>query len=293
MPTARINGVDIYYEVTGTGFPLVWSHEFGGAYDSWDPQVHYFARRYQVITYNNRGYPPSDVPVGDHAYSQEQSVDDLHKLLRHLGIEQAYIGGLSMGGSITLHFGLAHPAMCRALIVAGAGTGSTNSEQFAQETGAVAERLEREGIEGWAAEYAEGPTRTQLKRKDPKGWELFRRSLLAHSPQGSAYTIRNVQGKRPTLFSLDEQLRQMSVPTLIIVGDEDDPCIEPAIFMKRRIPTCGLVMLPQSGHTVNLEEPALFNGAVSDFLTAVEAGRWAERDRGSGVSFLADAGCNE
>ena len=94
----------------------------------------------------------------------------------------------------------------------------------------------------------------------------------------------------PTILSLDDQLRQMSVPTLVIVGDEDDPYIEPAIFMKRRIPRCGLVMLPQSGHTVNLEEPALFNGAVSDFLTAVEAGRWEERDRGSGVSFLADVG---
>ena len=107
-----------------------------------------------------------------------------------------------MGGSIALHFGLAHSEMCRALVLAGAGTGSTSREQFAQETSAVAERLERKGIEGWAAEYAEGPTRTQLKRKDPKGWELFKRSLLAHSPKGSAYTIRNVQGKRPTIFSL-------------------------------------------------------------------------------------------
>ena len=161
--------------------------------------MYYFARRYQVITYNNRGYPPSDVPEGDQAYSQEQSVDDLYKLLQHLGIEQAYIGGLSMGGSIALHFGLAHSEMCRALVVAGAGTGSTSREQFAQETSAVAERLEREGIQGWAAEYAEGPTRMQLKRKDPKGWELFKRSLLAHSPKGSAYTIRNVQDKRPTV----------------------------------------------------------------------------------------------
>ena len=198
-----------------------------------------------------------------------------------------------MGGSIALHFALAHSEMCRALVLAGAGTGSTSREQFAQETSAVAERLEREGIEGWAAEYAEGPTRTQLKRKDPKGWELFKRSLLAHSPKCSAYTIRNVQGKRPTIFSLGEELRQLEVPTLVIVGDEDDPCIEPGIFMKRRIPRCGLVMLPQSGHTVNLEEPGLFNAAVSDFLTAVEAGRWGERDRGSGVSFLADAGRDE
>ena len=292
MPTALINGINLYYEVAGAGFPLVWSHEFGGAHDSWNPQVRYFARCYQVVTYNNRGYGPSDVPEGDEAYSQDQSIDDLYRLLQHLGIQQAYVGGLSMGGNIALNFGLTHPEMCRGLIVAGTGTGSTNPEQFARETAAVADRLELEGMEGWAVQYAEGPTRVQLKRKDPEGWELFKRNLLTHSAKGSAYTIRNVQGKRPTIFSLEEKLRQLKVPTLVIIGDEDDPCIEPAIFMKRAIPKCGLALLPQSGHTVNLEEPALFNQTVSDFLTGVEAGRWVGRDRGSGVAFLADAGAN-
>ncbi|MEE2700891.1 MAG: alpha/beta hydrolase [Chloroflexota bacterium] len=287
MPKALINNTNIFYEVTGNGFPIVWSHEFGGAYDSWDPQVSYFARRYQVITYNNRGYQPSDVPENDDAYSQDQSVDDLHQLLSFLGIKEAFIGGLSMGGSIALNFGLTHPEMCKGLIVAGAGTGSTDTERFARETSAVADRLETEGISQWAAEYAEGPTRVQLKRKNPKGWETFRNSLLAHSAQGSAFTIRNVQGKRPSLFSLVEDLKKLLVPTLIIAGDEDDPCIEPAIFLKQLIPYSGLALFPQSGHTVNLEEPELFNAIVNDFLTSVEAGRWAQRDPGSGVGFLA------
>ncbi|MBI4198299.1 MAG: alpha/beta fold hydrolase [Chloroflexi bacterium] len=290
MPTALLNGVHIYYEVTGSGFPLVWSHEFGGAYESWDAQVSYFSRRYQVITYNDRGYPPSDVPLGDHHYSQDQSVEDLYRLLQHLGVRQAYIGGLSMGGGLALAFGLAHPEMARALIVAGAGTGSTDPQRFARETSELAQRLEREGATKWAAEYAEGPTRVQLKRKDPKGWELFKSNLAAHSAQGSAYTIRNVQGKRPALFAWEDRLRQLQAPTLIIVGDEDEPCIEPAIFLKRTIPRSGLVVFPQSGHTVNLEEPALFNQVVSDFLTAVEAGKWATRDPGSGVGFLAGEG---
>ncbi|MBI4311836.1 MAG: alpha/beta fold hydrolase [Chloroflexi bacterium] len=290
MPKVTVNGVSIFYEVTGTGFPLVWSHELAGDYRSWDAQVGYFSRRYQVITYNDRGYPPSDVPVGDAHYSQEQSVEDLHRLLLHLGVRQAYVGGLSMGGSVALAYGLAHPEMCRALILAGAGTGSTNPERFARETSELAARLEREGTAKWGEEYAEGPTRVQFKRKDPKGWERFRDSLAAHSAQGKAYTVRNVQGKRPPIFAWEERLRQLDVPALIIIGDEDEPCIEPSIFLKRRIPRSGLVVLPQSGHTVNLEEPALFNQVVSEFLSAVEAGKWAARDAGSGVGFLAGEG---
>ncbi|MBI4339319.1 MAG: alpha/beta hydrolase [Chloroflexi bacterium] len=287
MPKVSVNGVNIFYEVTGTGVPLVWSHELAGDHRSWDAQVNYFSRRYQVITYNDRGYPPSDVPVGDAHYSQEQSVDDLYKLLLYLGIGQAYVGGLSMGGGLALVFGLAHPEMCRALIIAGAGTGSTNPERFARETSEMAARLEREGTAKWAAEYAEGPTRVQFKRKDPRGWERFKESLAAHSAQGKAYTVRNVQGKRPSLFAWEERLRRLQTPTLIIVGDEDEPCLEPALFLKRTMPRCGLVVFPQTGHTVNLEEPALFNQVVSDFLTAVEAGKWAARDPGSGVGFLA------
>lgn len=289
MPKALINGVNIHYEVTGAGFPLVWSHELAGSYESWDAQVNYFSRRYQVITYNNRGYPPSDVPVGDQHYSQDLIVDDLYKLLLHLGIRQAYVGGLSMGGGVTIAFGLAHPDMAKALIVAGAGTGSTDPERFSQEADELAHRLERDGILRWAEEYAGGPTRVQFKRKDPKGWERFQASLTAHSAQGKAFIVRNVQGKRPSLFALESGLRQLQVPTLIIAGDEDDACLEPGLFLKRSIPRSGLVIFPQSGHTVNLEEPALFNQVVSDFLMAVEAGRWPPRDRGTGVGFLSGA----
>lgn len=289
MPRARINGVNLFYEVTGRGFPLVWSHEFAGASESWSGQVRSFSRRYRVITYNARGYPPSGVPTDPQAYSQEQSVADLYGLLRHLDVAQAYVGGLSMGGGVALSFGLAHPDMARALIVAGAGTGSTDPERFARQCEEFASRIQREGMATWAEGYAAGPTRVQLQRKHPRAWGLFKRGLVAHSALGSALTFRGVQGKRPAIFALEPELKRLQVPTLIIVGDEDEPCLEPAVFMKRAIPRSGLVVLPQTGHAVNLEEPGLFNRAVLDFLTAVEAGRWAERKRGSGVGFLADA----
>jgi pimeloyl-ACP methyl ester carboxylesterase len=190
MPKFPANGVNLYYEVTGKGFPLVWSHEFAGDYRSWDPQVKFLARRYRVITYNARGYPPSDVPPNPEDYSQEHAVEDLRRLLEHLGIQQAYLGGLSMGGNVVLNFGLAYPHLTKALIVASAGAGTTNHEQFLRDGEKLSQRLLDEGMEAVAQDYALGPTRTQFLRKDPKGWTEFQRGLAAHSALGSALTYR-------------------------------------------------------------------------------------------------------
>ena len=277
MPKFSARGVNIYYEVTGQGFPLVWSHEFGGSYESWETQVRFFTRRYQVITYAARGWPPSDVPTEPEAYSQELVVEDLYLLLRHLGIEQAHIGGLSMGGSVALNFGIAHPEMARSLVVAAAGSGTTDRESFLANGQALCDRLASEGMEAVANDYGRTGVRVQLLRKDPQGFEEFIRMLAAHSALGSELTFRGYVMKRPTIYALEDKLRELQVPTLIMIGDEDEPCVEPAIFMKRNIPRSGLAVFPQSGHAINLEEPDLFNRTVSDFLTAVEAGRWAGR----------------
>ena len=277
MPTATVNGVELYYETAGRGFPLVLSHEFAGDIRSWEFQVNFFARRYQVVTYCARGYPPSEVPDDPEAYSQDHLVEDLYELLRHLGIEQAYVGGLSMGGSSTVSFGIAHPEMCRALIVASAGSGSDDRERLVAAWQANSELMLNEGMEKFAEGYARGPERTQFLRKDPVGWRKFFEGLSAHSAQGSAYTFRGVQMKRPTIYQLEKQLEAIDVPALILIGDEDEPCIEPSVFMKRHIPRSGLSVFPQSGHTINLEEPDLFNRTILDFLTAVEAGVWAKR----------------
>jgi pimeloyl-ACP methyl ester carboxylesterase len=274
VPRARVNGVEIEYAEAGEGFPLVWCHEFAGSMESWAAQVHFFARRYRVITYNARGYPPSDVPSDPAAYSQDIAVEDLCGLIGHLGIEQAYVGGLSMGGATALHFGIRHPEMARALIVAAAGSGSTNTDQFREGCRALAGRLEAEGMAG-LRDYALGPSRVQLRRKDPTGWREFSDLLARHSPIGSAFTMRGVQAGRPPIFVWEEQLQALEVPTLVLVGDEDRACIEPALFMKRHIRKCGLAVFPQSGHGINLEEPDLFNRLTLDFLTAVEAGKWA------------------
>ena len=278
MPTfATDDSVSIHYQDVGSGFPLLFAHEFAGDITSWEPQVNFFARRYRVITYCHRGYPPSGVPEDPEAYSQDRLVADMRQLLEHLGIGQAYIAGLSMGAATALSFAIAHPDMCRAVIVAATGTGSTDREMHLEAWHQNVERLRTEGILGFAGEYANSPTRVQFRRKDPVGWGKFYSGLAAHSALGSALITQGIQLKRPTVFQLEGEMRQLPVPTLLMVGDEDDPCIEPMLFIKRCIASSGLVFFPQSGHTINLEEPALFNRTALDFLTAVEAGAWAVR----------------
>ncbi len=277
MPNIHANGISIAYEEAGEGFPLILAHEFAGSMESWQAQVHFFARRYRVITYNARGYPPTEVPETPEAYSQDIAVEDMKGLLDALGIKEAYIGGLSMGGSLALHFGLRHPEMARALIVAAAGTGSTNPEESRAMWYQMADAMERDGMPSALADYASGPARVQLRRKDPTGYDEFKRLLFAHSAKGSANTMRGVQAGRPPIFVWEEDIKKLELPTLIMAGDEDEPCIDPSIFLKRNIKRSGLVMFPQSGHAFNLEDPDAFNRAVLDFLTAVEAGKWAEK----------------
>ena len=286
MPKALIDGVAIYYESHGDGFPLVWSHEFAGDYRSWEDQVRFFSRRYRVITYNARGYPPSDVPDDPDAYSQERSVEDLKGLLDHLGIESAHVGGLSMGGSVALHFGLRYPNIARSLIVAGAGTGSVDPGEFRRTANRLANQMEAGGMQAMS-DYAKGPVRVQLMAKDPMGWERFNSQFLSHSSAGSFRTFRGFQAKRAPIFDHEPELRALDVPTLILLGDEDDPCIEPGVFMKRRIRRSGMAVFPKSGHAINLEEPDLFNRTVGDFLSAVETNSWPERLVGAEAGRLA------
>lgn len=283
MPMAPVDDVNLYYEVSGSGYPLLLAHEFAGDCRSWEPQVRHFARRYQVITYNARGYPPSDVPEDVEAYSQEQAAKDIVGLLRYLNIPQAHLVGLSMGGYAVLHVGLSYPAVARSLLVAGCGYGSVSSERqrFQQDSGKIAERLQHEGMPAVAEIYAKGPTRVQFEDKDPRGWQEFAAQLAEHSAIGAALTLLGVQGRRPSVYALEAQMRQLHVPTLIVTGDEDEPCLEPGLFMKRAIPTAGLVVMPKCGHTINIEEPDAFNRIVSDFLTAVESGKWGVRNPAS------------
>lgn len=272
MSTVVLDEVELYYEVVGSGFPIVLVHEFSGSYRSWSRQVEAFHTRHSVLVYNCRGYPPSTVPGDPSLYSQEHSVSDLLGLLDHLRIASAYVCGFSMGGSIALNFALDHPERVRALVLAGTGTGSTGREEFLREYSAIADRLESDGPRAVFEEYyTRMATRIQLRRKDPATWKEFAEEFAGLSGRGLAYTLRGVQFKRPTVYALEARLRQVRVPTLILVGEEDAPALEPSRFMHKVIPDSRLVVFPGTGHTLNLEEPEHFNRAVLDFLTEVEA----------------------
>jgi pimeloyl-ACP methyl ester carboxylesterase len=274
------NGVKLYYEEAGAGLPLVFVHEFAGDHRSYEAQMRHFARRYRCVAFNARGYPPSDVPADPASYSQEHARDDILAILDVLGLDRAHVVGISMGGFATLHFGLNYPGRVRSLVVAGCGYGADPAcrTQFQEEAESAARRFETRDPNESARAYALGPTRVQFQNKDPRGWGEFRAMLAEHSTLGSALTLRGVQKLRPSLYDLIPAMRQMTVPTLIMTGDEDDPCLEASLMMKRMIPSAALSVLPRTGHALNLEEPVAFNTCVSDFFHQVEAGRWTLRD---------------
>ena len=281
MPTLTADdGVKLHYEETGSGTPIVFVHEFAGDSRSWEPQMRHFSRRYRTITYNARGYPPSEVPEDVEKYSQARARDDIRSVLDGLEIDKAHIVGLSMGAFATLHFGMAYGLRALSLTVAGGGYGAHPAQyaKFQAEARTNADFIRKEGMARFAATYGHGPTRVQFQNKDPRGFDEYLRQLAEHSALGSANTMLGYQGRRPSLYDLTEDMKRMNVPTLIMAGDEEEPCLEACLLMKRCIPTAALAVLPKSGHGINLEEPALFNSLLEDFLHQVEAGRWGARD---------------
>lgn len=280
MPYANSNGVRLYYEEAGRGTPIVFVHEFAHGLHSWEGQLRHFSRRYRCIAFNARGYPPSDVPESASQYSQAIATDDIANVMRDLGVRRAHIIGCSMGGYATLHFGLRYARMARSLTVIGAGYGSDPDKraQFLRDTEVMARRFEQLGTPEAIKVYQIGPARVQLANKDPRAFREFCEEFAGHSALGSANTLRGVQARRPTIYSLARGLARMKAPTHIISGDEDNNCLEPGIFIKRVCPAARLTVVPATGHAVNIEEPDLFNRITGEFLSLVDSGRWRPRD---------------
>ncbi len=280
MPYANSGEVKLYYEEVGTGTAIIFLHEFAGDYRSWEPQMRFFSNRYRCVCYNARGYPPSDIPTNISDYNQENQADDAVNILDDLGIEKAHIVGLSMGGFAALHFGLRHPQRALSLAVTGCGYGAhkDNRDQFMNDAEKVALEYDNNGSKAVADFYAESSTRVQFQNKNPRGWAEFKLQLGEHSAVGAANTMRGYQKTRPSLYDLETQLSELRVPTLIVTGDEDEPCLEPALYLKRTISSAGLSVLPRSGHTINLEDPDLFNSVIQSFINTVDNGRWELRD---------------
>ena len=280
------DNVKLFYESIGKGEPIIFVHEFAGNYRSWEPQTNYLSRYYQCISFCARGYPPSEVPKNESSYSQERAWRDILSVMDNLKIEKAHIVGLSMGGFATLHLGINAQDRVLSLVIAGCGYGaipvdktSFNKEaDFSNISLDSAKIILNEGMDKFGSEYALGPSRVQFQNKDPKGWQLFNDQLIKHDPVGSANTLLGVQNKRPNLYSLEDEISGITCPTLIINGDEDDMCLEVGLYLKRSIKTAGLLIVPKTGHTINLEEPDLFNNHLLKFFTSVNSSSWGSRD---------------
>ena len=285
MPKIKAGGINLYVEDTGGGRPIVFVHEFASDCRGWNAQFRYFSRAYRCIAYNARGYPPSDVPEDAALYGWEFAVNDIAAVMQALGIEQAHVVGLSMGAYAALQFGLRFPEKVDAIVAAGVGSGSPPSARRAwqEQSNALARGFSERGMAAMAQEMAQYPNRVQLKHKDPRGWLEFVDHLSQHSPRGMANTVARYQALRPSLDDFRDQFSRMAIPILLAVGDEDEPCVETNLMLKSALPNAGLWMCPNTGHAINLEEPAAFNAQVAQFFSDVERGSW-RRNYGGGAA---------
>src|SRR5262245_2188763 len=212
------DGVKLHVEEVGSGTPVVFVHEYAGDYRSWEPQVRHFCRQHRCVTYSQRGYPPSDVPSDPARYSQDSARDDVIAVMDSLGIDKAHVVGHSMGAYTALHVGIRYPRRCLSVTAAGCGWGSAPDigkreamKALAADTGKM---FAEEGIAAAAAKYADAPMRQAFKHKDPRGWAELARMLAEHSAEGHAH----------------------AVPRPVIVGDEDDLCLDGSVFLQRTVP---------------------------------------------------------
>ena len=282
MRTARTatDDVQLYYEITGAGEAIIFAHEFADDCRSWRSQVAALSDYYRCVTYNARGYEPSDVPEDPSAYHQMIAADDIARVLDDAAIEAAHVVGLSMGSMASLHFARRHPDRARSLVLAGCGPGARAEERAAFQSAieAFESRIEEAGLETVAREYGRSPARAGLARKEPEAWRQFVDRFAGHSARGALLTLRHVIAQRPWLADLADDLGRMVLPVLILTGDGDEGCLETSLFLKRTLPGAQLAIIPNTGHAVNLEEPAAFNRTVRDFLALVEGGRWPVGD---------------
>jgi len=279
MPKIRTSdGVSLHYEEAGAGTPVVFVHEFAGDYRTWEPQMRRIARTHRCVTFSQRGYPPSDIPDDAARYGQDIARADVVALIDALGIERAHVVGHSMGAYTALHVGIKHPQRCISVTAAGCGWGSLADPAARAAMRAQAAETSKmfieKGMDAAAVLYTDNPTRNTQKYKDPRGYAEFVRMLAEHSAKGHSMTMAMLQAKRPTLWDMDADLKKFSVPLLIIVGDEDETCLDGSVFLKRTAPTAGLLVVPRSGHTITSEEPDVVNAALAELFAAAESGRW-------------------
>jgi pimeloyl-ACP methyl ester carboxylesterase len=275
MPKAKTSdGYELYYETHGSGAPIVLVHELGGSLSSFHFQVDAWSPRFQCVAYNARGYPPSDVPPMPESYSQDIAASDVGAVLDAAGLKDAHLIGVSMGAAAVLQFALRDPARTRSIILCSIGSGSDQPPgEYKATIEAQADFAQSAGGKALAERLLESPSRHRLKDKSPAEYRKFIDQLATVSPTGIANTMRGVQARRPPIYAHKDRAAALKVPALVVVGDEDEPCIKPSRFLHEMIPGARLEIIAKCGHLVNIEEPAILNPMALGFFAAAEAKR--------------------
>ena len=255
MSRARLNGIEIDYEVSGNGPPVLLSHGYSATRRMWDGQHRAFTD-YKIISWTMRGHGQTESPGDASKYSADLTVADMKALLQHLGVERAVIGGLSLGGYASLDFYDAHPEMVRALVICDSGPGYRNAEArtaWNQRARERAAELESRGLDALSGRSRE-----------------MREAMGEHrSAQGLAHAARGMLAQEGS--RVIDALPSIQVPTLIIVGDQDQPFLAPCEYMAKKIPGARLEVIAGAGHSSNLDQPEAFNRVLREFLVGLPA----------------------
>jgi len=248
MPTLERDGVQIYHEVHGAGPAVLLTSGYSATAEMWKPNLAALSQRHRLILWDMRGHGQTDGSNDPAAYSEELTVADMAALLDAHGVEQAVIGGLSLGGYMSLAFHLAHPQRVRALMLFDTGPGYKRDEPRA----------------GWN-KRAEATAREY----ETKGLAALGRSaevLTSHhrSAQGLAHAARGMLAQRDA--RVINSLESIKVPTLVLAGAKDEPFLAATDYMSNKIPGATKVIIPDAGHAANIDQPEAFNRAVLEFL---------------------------
>jgi len=275
MPQAKAaDGTSLYYESHGSGPAIIFVHELAGTCHSFDLQVAALKGSYRCITFNARGYPPSDVPSAVDSYSQDIAAEDISTVLDAAGEKDAHVMGVSMGSAAALQFAIAHPNRVRSAILCSIGSGSdAKPDEYVANMEAMAARVEKNGMDQIRQNFTASPARQKLKDKSPAEYQKFLADLERFSVQGLTNTMRGVQKRRPPLYAHKDKIAALRVPALVVLGGIDQGCEKPSHFLAETLPGARLEILPNTGHGVNIEEPDRVNRMVAEFVGAVEAKR--------------------
>ncbi len=275
MPQAKASdGTSIYYEVEGNGPAIIFVHELAGTCHSFNMQVAAMKSRFQCITFNARGYPPSAVPTAVESYSQDIAASDIGAVLDAVGVKDAHVMGVSMGSAAALQFAIKNPSRVRSAILCSIGSGSdAEPATYVANMEGMAARIEQNGMAQIQQNFTSSPPRLKLKEKNPAEFERFVAEISSFSVPGLVNTIRGVQKRRAPLYAHKDAIAALKIPALVVLGGIDAGCNKPSHFLQETLPGARLETLPDTGHGVNIEEPEKVNRMVIDFIDGVEARR--------------------